>query len=838
MAESDRLLPLIPLSILTRNSLATAESLKKAKDALAAAKASAKSVSTETLRHLYENERIEKSRLEALNDQIQSVQSVTAFKWDADTIAKQIAIVNSQLYSHITLDNNLAFSDPRGTHLLYFTDFHRYLTSNFTHQLIYWSEICRSNDGKVVDPPVQHRDSLISHVVKIAYLLLHVYRDFSGCFAIMKALSSPEVRRIRRLWTQCPSRSKDLYKELVVLLSPTNNYRSYEDMLVKKLTMISSDSRSKERMMIAVPWFFPHLNRIRHIAQEYTAGGQDNKSDDKRQRLLSAPGAKKLNEVMAILRKCQSNSSSDWEDFGPTSTVKSVTLHGLRKSIDPPMDLLKLAPGNLGVYHWLVSRVYLTKQQLIDESMEVEPLMPGEELICENIEVNEETYDVISGLEVPSEDVKALVSSSEQPLQQETNDSLDPLSRRSSTSHTDDDQGDSPDVSHSEDNEAYIPDVNDYGQSNMDEAPLSEATVTHEGAGLNIEWSPDIARPESAQDDNVETEIAKDDTGSPSPEFSDPLRVDSPASPLEAISSPQPEASRQNTDEDKAPEQQNEYFNRPKNNVDEALSKLKQARRDARKSRLSPSAPAFVPKLMSMSPIPEPVTSNQSASPASSTTFEEDLTSIPKNGSPGQAASSSDDQSSAKDDDDEEEEVWKGYQPSGTEDKGNGQADDSESDKWNGYPTPKSEEADDEEEEEWTGYPGPSNPAVQDLRRQSSRSSTSEDWKGYQAHKTEDIWKVESRQQASEHDWQGYTLETLDEDELDSSTMMNGEFGTKRRERETFTNYDPLESFKSQIYTPEKSSNKPKYHEGGTIGRAASKRMHNNQPFQTSAKKN
>lgn len=826
MAESDRQLPLIPLSPLTKNSLVAAQSLEKAKDALTAAKASAKSVSTETLRHLYENERIEKARLETLNEQIQSVQLVTAFKWDADIIAKQIAIINSQLYSHITLDNNLAFSDPQESHLLYFTDFHRYLTSSFTHQLIHWSEIYRSSDGKIVDPPVQHRDSLVSHVVKVAYLSLHVYRDFSGCLAIMKALSSSEVRRIRRLWTQCPSRSKDLYKELVVLLSPANAYQTYQDMLIKKLSMISSDSRSKQGMIIAVPWFFPHLNQIRHIAQEYTAGGQDNKSDDKRQRLLSAPGAKKLNEVMVILRKCQSNSSSDWEDFESKSTVKPVTLQGLRKSIDPPMDLLKLAPGNLGIYHWLVSRVYLSKQQLIDESLEVEPLAPGEELLCENIEVNEETYDVISGLEVPSEDVQPLIDSSEPP-QQETNGTLDPLSRRSSTSHPDDSPAESPDIKENR-------------QLNMEETLLSEATVKHEGAGLNIEWSQEITENEYEHYNDVETETIEDDTIPPStsPEYSDPLHVDSPVLPLETASSSQPENSMSSAGDGKEGEQQNDDTDQLASSRGEVPSKsTAQSRRDARKSRLSPSAPAFVPKLMSMSPIPEPVTSNATASPASSTTFEEDLTSIPKNGSPEQAAASSDNQSSAAaDDDDDEEEVWRGYQPSNTELKDTKQADDSDSDKWNGYPTPKSEDADDEEEE-WTGYPGPSNQAVQDLRRQSSRSSTSEDWKGYQAHKTEDIWKVESRQLASEHDWQGYTLETLDEDELDSSTMMNGEFGKKRRERESFTNYDPLDSFKNQIHTPESSSNKPKYHEGGTIGRAASKRIQNTQPFPTSSKK-
>ncbi|KAH8556921.1 ras guanine nucleotide exchange factor domain-containing protein, partial [Umbelopsis sp. PMI_123] len=708
-------LPLIPLSILTKNSLVAAQSLEKAKEALSAVKTSAKSVSTETLRHLYENERIEKARLETLNEQIQSVQSVTAFKWDSDSIAKQIAIINSQLYRNISLENNLAFSDPRETHLLYFTDFHRYLTSSFTHQLIYWSDIYRVADGKVVDPPIQPRDSMVSHAVKIAYLLLHVYRDFSGCLAIMKALSSSEVRRIRRLWTQCPSRSKELYKELIVLLSPANNYRSYQDALVKKLSNISSDSRSKQGMMIAVPWYFPHFNEIRHIAQEYTAGGQDNKSDDKRQRLLSAPGAKKLNDVMAILRKCQSNSSSEWEDYEPKATVKSVSLQGLRKSIDPPIDLLKLAPGNLGVHHWLVSRVYLTKQQLIDESMEVEPLAPGEELLCDNVELNEESYDVIS----------------------EVDSLLDPLSRRSSTSQQASDQAESPDAI-------------GHGLPNVDETlPSEESAVSHEGTGLNIEWNQAIAQSEptqteTAEAETVESEIAEaentqNDSTSHSPEFSDPLRAYSSTMPLESSNSPQPELSTHHVDDDKATEQKHSDVNLPTSN-DEAISKPAEPRRDSRKSRLSPSAPTFVPNLMSVSPIPEPIASNLTASPASI--------------------------------------------------QGNVQAEDSESDKWNGYPTPKSEDTNDEEE--WTGYPAPSNQTVQDLRRQSSRSSTSEDWKGYQAHKTEDTWKAESRQQASEHDWQGYTLETLDEDELDSSTMMNGEFEKKRRERESFTNFDPL----------------------------------------------
>ncbi|CAG8730364.1 5702_t:CDS:2, partial [Ambispora leptoticha] len=46
----------------------------------------------------------------------------------------------------------------------------------------------------------------------------------------------------------------------------------------------------------------------------------------------------------------------------------------------PPPDLTCLGLGDHGLYHWLVSRVYLTKQQLIDESIEIEPLGEGEHI--------------------------------------------------------------------------------------------------------------------------------------------------------------------------------------------------------------------------------------------------------------------------------------------------------------------------------------------------------------------------------------------------------------------------------------------------------------------------
>lgn len=806
MRESDISLPLIPLSVLTKNCLKAEQELERAKNALSASKASSKPASTEVLRHLYENERIERTRLESLKKQIQSVQSVTAFKWDSDTIAKQIATINAQLYSKVKLDNNLAFSEPRESNLLYLTDFNRYLTASFIHQLIVWSELSRNPESRDIDPPIQHRDSLVSHFIRTAYLLLHAYRDFSGCFAVMKALSSPEVRRIRRIWTQCPSRSKELYKELVAITSPENDYHNYRELLFQKLSMFSADPRSKEGFLICVPWINTFWTQMRHIAREYTASGHSINGGDQKQRLLSAPGAQKLTEVMLTLRKCQSNPSAEWDDMDTKSSIKPITVQGLRNSVDPPMDLLKLGNGNLGVYHWLVSRVFLTKQQLIDESMEVEPLMAGEELMCDDEARSDDGEQDLNS--IPAVIPDNLVSQANELSLPKELPLSSPLTQ---SSDDDDDVGDILEVtshqpveheSPAETQERFNEDTEEEAEdqiSAIDELNINDITQEHTDNSMTETQDPELVKipsPPSTSDPLGITFSNQNDT----------TVLAHHSTPIDAIEGKSdPKKPHLVVEEDAS--------NEPKP-ISLSAQTLAQ-KREARKSRLSPSAPAFVPKIWGTPSLPESVQAKSTASPSSSTTFEEDVNAVSKDYSPKQN-SPSDEEDLTEDD-----EEWKGYQPGQSgNNSANQQAYNSGSDDWKDY---KSFQTSDDEV--WTGYPGPSTPPTENSRRHSLRSSTSEDWKGYQAHKTEDTWKNESRQQASQHDWQGYTLETLDEDELDSSTMMNGEFGSKRQQRETNAGYDPLETFKNQIQSSEPSKSKKKYHQGGTIGRGASRKL-------------
>ncbi|KAI8333173.1 hypothetical protein BC941DRAFT_435280 [Chlamydoabsidia padenii] len=90
--------------------------------------------------------------------------------------------------------------------------------------------------------------------------------------------------------------------------------------------------------------------------------------------------------------------------------------------------------------------------------------------------------------------------------------------------------------------------------------------------------------------------------------------------------------------------------------------------------------------------------------------------------------------------------------------------------------------AEDDDDEEWTGYPKPEQP-----RSTPSSEASEEEWKGYLATSEEAKWRAETILKVQQQDWQGYTLETLNEDKLESSTMINGEFVKSRHARECVT---------------------------------------------------
>ncbi|KAI8146893.1 RasGEF domain-containing protein [Fennellomyces sp. T-0311] len=575
---------------------------------------------------------------------MEAVEAATAFNWDPDVLARQIAAIDAELYSNVVLKKKwLCQLDKKQTKLCHLVDFHRYLTHSFAHQLIFWSELAHNNSSQVVVvPPIHPKDNLVTHLVRVAYLLVHVYRDMNGFAAIMRALMLPEVRRLRKVWQTCPTRTRELYRELAQIMSPSKNHQAYHDLLRRKLELFHAHASTGST--IAVPWIQPHLSAIQSIIKEYAA------DDDHRARIgeivLSSPGARKLSVVAALLELCKVNTTSESADLEELSTknsrrmsFKPIHLDGLRSTVIPPHDLNGLLPGDVVAHHWLVSRVYLTKDQLINESIEVEPLQPGESLARDTEPVAVET----------------------------------PL-------------------------------------------PPSQPVVMEEPAPAPERKGEPVAKPIEENLHNVwSLEEAK------------PVEDQKPR--LREISVTNQSTQSESTHQESA------------------------ASKQTKKSRLSPTAPEFVPsRKLSVSAPTADAPSSVVVSPASSV-------------HPGAIAE--------EEDDDPEDEEWRGYS---YYDKKGG---DTESETWKGYPSPPMEASNAGKES--------------DRRMSSSPSESSEEWKGYQASKMEAAWQRDIDLQVQQRDWQGYTLETLNEDELDSSTMMDGEFEKSRQARRQD---DPLESFR------------------------------------------
>ncbi|KAI8376563.1 uncharacterized protein BYT42DRAFT_575065 [Radiomyces spectabilis] len=831
MATAAGGLPLIPLSPTAKASTVCANALSKATDRLAVAKQENPPVPVGTLRRLIEDVRVERHKLDHLTRQMKSVEAATVFNWDPDVLAKQIAVVDCQLFEHVILEKRLLCqADKKSSGVLHLLDFHRYLSHSFAHQLIYWAELTKSGTTVSVVPPVHPKDNLISHLVKVAYLLLHAYRDFSGFAAIMKALMMPEVRRIRKLWHHCSSRTKEMYRELATVVAPANQYHVYHEMLRQKLNIFSRDRQQRHTgVMVAIPWMKPHLESIQSIVTAYAAGGNEDalramaaSPQDTPEIVLSAPGARKLAVTVALLELCQHNSTTESADLiedelgltaSTTSTnkrasmaTKPIHIEGLRASVVPVPDLTRLAPGDALVHHWLVSRVYLRKDQLTDESIEVEPLLPGEQLEYNphdedeqylqdlaismsppRASVHPETETDAHSVELsPIQGVEA--SASSRPLTLTAADVEKELTtnkddQESQDSSTDWDGGDGGDFT----DDVIVPDP-------LPPNDTMPSVLFHERGDSPMTPSEDkYAKPASVPPTDGSTDIAillpAEEEQQPSPPSvtsehreittealaSTALRKETPtasASDENTVNDadhPSPEEDKMMT-ESPAIERQREKSVTGQSMTTVSSQQDSATSKQTKKSRLSPTAPEFVP-----SKLTQPLLSPQSAHHPRG----HGLSSI--------TTSRASSINGAQKDDDNESEKWHGY-PGPEPQHGfakhlNGNID-----------QPSDEE---DEEEVWKGYPGPteSTGSQGSPRRGSSQSETSEEWKGYHASKQEAHWKMEIRLQVQEDDWQGYAFETLNEDELDSSTMMDGELEKSRQARGA-PGQDPLESFK------------------------------------------
>lgn len=402
-------IPMIPISPLTKQSLLHSYALSQVTQKLEQAKhgsspqqqqhhqqsgAGSPSLSANRdlahLRRLIEDVRIQRAKLDTVSIQIQSVASSTITSWDPDTIAKQLTIIDTLLFKDVAIPRDLvrAGRHHHNSRAQNCIDFENYIAHSFAHLLLLeWIAVRQASPATSPSASKSHNHApvnAVAHTIRIAHILLHVYRNFNGFRALMRALTSPEIKRMHKLWSGVPSKTKDTYRRLVAIYQDQAEQGGYKGALIQKLDAFQDVGRDA---MVAIPWMRYHQDEVKSIIQSYLTGQES--SGGSTDIVLSAPGARKLSAVTALLLQCRSNDPGNFDRqetdsrSGPVSHTKHrepVQVDGLKTPLSPVWDLISLGAGDVTLHHWLLSRPFLNKQQLIDESLEIEPLFNGEEL--------------------------------------------------------------------------------------------------------------------------------------------------------------------------------------------------------------------------------------------------------------------------------------------------------------------------------------------------------------------------------------------------------------------------------------------------------------------------
>ncbi|KAF9170765.1 hypothetical protein BGX21_001283 [Mortierella sp. AD011] len=410
--------PMIPISPLTRQALLHSYALSQVTQKLEQAKQGSNSQGSPSpsgsrdlasLRRLIEDVRIQRAKLDTVNAQIQSVSASVITSWDPDVIARQITVIDTQLFKDVAIPKDLVRSDRKTSAAQRCIDFETYVAHSTAHLLLLEWNTCRQHSP--INSPTSSKShahvpiNAVAHMIKVANILLNVYRNFNGFMAVMRALTSPEIKRMHKLWSSITSKTKDSFKKLVQIYQARDGAKCYREAIVQKLDAFQDVGKDA---LVAIPWMRYHVDEVKSIINSYLTGHKSTDGSD--DIVLSAPGARKLSAVSALLVQCRTNENGAFDrhdvDTNPTQLSanakhrEAIQIDGSKMPLTPILDLTSLGTGDITLHHWILSRPFLNKQQLIDESLEIVPLSNGEELPCYDVPFeNDDSEDSVSEVE-------------------------------------------------------------------------------------------------------------------------------------------------------------------------------------------------------------------------------------------------------------------------------------------------------------------------------------------------------------------------------------------------------------------------------------------------------
>ncbi|KAI8640497.1 ras guanine nucleotide exchange factor domain-containing protein [Parasitella parasitica] len=156
----------------------------------------------------------------------------TVLQFQPVLIAYQLTLIDSTIFRNIPVEAILSHA-PKTPHpsIVASTDFFNYLTRLIEHAILLQQEA----SGRA-----QH----INHWIKVAGKC-HELKNYQTLKAVISALGTPPIQRLKRAWQFIPKKSMHLLEDLSDFMSEASNYGKYRRCL--GLTQSSSEEETKNR---------------------------------------------------------------------------------------------------------------------------------------------------------------------------------------------------------------------------------------------------------------------------------------------------------------------------------------------------------------------------------------------------------------------------------------------------------------------------------------------------------------------------------------------------------------------------------------------------------------
>lgn len=309
----------------------------------------------------------------------------TVLQFQAHLIAYQITLIESSIFRAIPpqalLEHSAKHPHPR---IVASTDFFNYITRVIEHGILLPQEAATR---------AQH----MNHWIKVASKCLDL-NNYQTLKAIVSALGTPPVQRLRRTWAYIPKKSLTKLETLSELMSEANNYGKYrEHMGMVSSSVINGKSvvtiRAEHYTRPTVPFLGTFIHDMTYLVAAAKSSGHQPAEDPR------------VREVLQCMERFQNGPR--YSPVPPATFLKASQKHHIRPAISSALHRSASGIGRFSGGMFFSNDDESVKESMDDEDNLEEQQQMITQYILMRSWVNQNTVDELSMLREPPRQTKS-----------------------------------------------------------------------------------------------------------------------------------------------------------------------------------------------------------------------------------------------------------------------------------------------------------------------------------------------------------------------------------------------------------------------------------------------